>query len=33
MSTIGWNLGYVDELYARYREDPESVSEAYSAHR
>ena len=29
MSTIGWNLGYVDELYARYLEDPESVSEAW----
>jgi 2-oxoglutarate dehydrogenase E1 component len=29
MSTIGWNLGYVDELYARFLEDPESVSEAW----
>jgi len=29
MSTIGWNLGYVDDLYARYLEDPQSVSEAW----
>ncbi len=29
MSTIGWNLGYVDELYARYLEDPQAVSEAW----
>ncbi len=29
MSTFGSNLGYVDELYARYLEDPSSVSEAW----
>ncbi len=29
MKNIGANLGYVDELYARYLEDPESVSEAW----
>ncbi len=29
MSTFGSNLGYVDELWARYRRDPESVSEAW----
>jgi 2-oxoglutarate dehydrogenase E1 component len=29
MSDIGPNLGYVDELYAKYLEDPNSVSEAW----
>ena len=29
MSTFGSNLGYVDELYARYRDNPSSVSEAW----
>ncbi len=29
MSNYGFNLGYIDELYARYRDDPESVSEAW----
>ncbi|MBD3867677.1 MAG: multifunctional oxoglutarate decarboxylase/oxoglutarate dehydrogenase thiamine pyrophosphate-binding subunit/dihydrolipoyllysine-residue succinyltransferase subunit [Acidobacteria bacterium] len=29
MSTFGSNLGYVDELFARYRDDPSSVSEAW----
>jgi len=29
VSNIGWNLGYVDELYARYLEDPGSVSAAW----
>ncbi len=29
MTTFGSNLGYVNELYARYLEDPESVSEAW----
>ncbi len=29
MSTFGTNIGYVDELYARYLVNPESVSEAW----
>ncbi len=29
MSTFGTNIGYVDELYARYLENPNSVSEAW----
>jgi 2-oxoglutarate dehydrogenase E1 component len=29
MSTFGSNLGYVDELYARYLEDPSSVGEVW----
>jgi multifunctional 2-oxoglutarate metabolism enzyme len=29
MSNLGSNIGYVDELYARFLEDPDSVSEAW----
>ncbi len=29
MSTFGSNVGFVDELYARYLEDPSAVSEAW----
>ncbi len=29
MSTFGTNIGYVDELYARYLANPDSVSEAW----
>lgn len=29
MSTFGSNIGYVDELYARFLADPQSVSEAW----
>ena len=29
MSTFGSNLGYVDELYARFLEDPSSVGDVW----
>lgn len=29
MTNLGSNVGYVDELYARYLADPASVSEAW----
>ncbi|WP_243664928.1 2-oxoglutarate dehydrogenase E1 subunit family protein, partial [Rhodothermus marinus] len=29
MSTLGFNTGYVEELYRQYLENPESVSESW----
>ncbi|PSQ89206.1 MAG: hypothetical protein BRD45_04040, partial [Bacteroidetes bacterium QS_8_64_10] len=29
MSSLGFNTGYIDEIYKQYREDPESVSESW----
>ena len=29
MTSLGANLGFVDEMYARFRDDPASVSDAW----